>query len=467
MEKQHTSNYAKTPMTNQRIYKISIAVPVGVAFCYFIKNIIGGSLSGALTIGLSMFALVGIACIMNARKVDENRKQFIISLILPCLVFPISINSGKFYSDDFQMYLAVIGLTGLYMEPRITRISVVISDIIFALMYMIHPEKGGELVQYILCMAVFTLAGVLFSLVISRGRTFIEISNERAAEAEKLLGSMRNMGVELQNDFSNSSVKIEENTVELKDGSGSIIQGAQEASERCAEVHDKIQETEVQIEELNNEVQEFEIALTENHNNVEAMNEQIQGVSAIIGNASQIFGEMKERMNDISGMAKQLGNIAFNTTILSLNASIEAARAGNAGSGFAVVAERMRELSENSDSFSEQVADVVKEMLGQVEQTAARFYESTDALERSEITMQELRASFERLQAQFGTLYQNIEQQNQNVKQVDSIFDTLQTKVSQMHNYSVDNQGAVESIVDALDIYRENISRVIENTQQV
>lgn len=467
MENQQNEKVAKKPLNHERIYKIMGTVPMVVAFLFFIKNVIGKNMVGALTIGISLVVLEAMKLFMKAKNVEPDKKEFILSMALPLLIFTISLNSGASYSDDFPMYLAVVGLGGLYLEPRITKFQVIISDILFVLMYIIHPEKAESLGQYILCLVVFTLAAWLFSLTINRGRAFIEISDERAKEAEKLLESMRQMGVDLQNDFTSSNAQIEGNTKALKRGSQSITQGANDVSDRCIEVHDKIAETEGQISQLNAEVKSFESALEENQCNVEAMNEQVQAVSDMITEANVVFKEMEEQMNEIASIAKQLSNISFNTTILSLNASIESARAGDAGSGFAVVAGRMRELSENSDMFSEQVGEVVKELLEQVERTSKKFAGSTQAMEQSRQTMEDLQAGFEQLQAQFSTLYNNIEQQNQNVKQVDYIFEGLQHKVSEMHSYSVDNQEAVESIVEAMDNYKGNISKVIESTKNV
>lgn len=457
----------KKPISHEKIYKIMIGVPLGVSFLFFVKNVTAGSVAGALTIGICMFLLIGILLGMGIKKVKAETKEFVLAIALLLLIFTISLNSGASYSDDFPMYLAVIGLTGLYLEPRITRIQIIIADVLFVGMYVIHPEKAESLSQFILCEVIFTLAGFLFYLTIKRGRAFTEISEERAKEAEMLLDFMRGMGTELDQNFTASSKKIEDSTNGLKTGSASITQGANDVSDNCEQVHAKIQETESQIEALNDELQSFETALQENRTNVEAMNGQVRSVSVIIKEANQVFKAMEQQMNEINVIAKELSNISFNTTILSLNASIEAARAGDVGSGFAVVAGRMRELSVNSDMFSEQVSEVVSHLLEQVDKTAKQFVESNEALEQSEVRMQQLQSSFERLQEQFISLYSNIEQQNYNISQVDYIFDTLKDKVLQMHGYSVNNQEAVESIVEAMDIYKENISRVIESTQKV
>ena len=77
---------------------------------------------------------------------------------------------------------------------------------------------------------------MILYLVINRGRAFIEVSQNRAEEAESLLASLQQLGKELEHNFENSSAGIEslrktndrlnQNAEELRVGSTSITQGA-------------------------------------------------------------------------------------------------------------------------------------------------------------------------------------------------------------------------------------------------
>ena len=457
----------KTPISHEKIYRMMQWLPIVVTGLFFVKNVVAGNQTGMLTIGVCLVAFIAMLVIMNVMKVAVEKKEFVLSVSLLFLIFLVSLNSGESYSDDFSLFLTVIGMSGMYLNPQITRVQYVISDILLIAMYVIHPEKAESQSQYILCMAVFTLAAVMFTLVIKRGQAFIEISKVRAEEAEQLLESIRTMGIQLQKDFNASSNQIAEGTRGLQDGSQTITQGSIEVSDSCNHVRDKIKETESQIEELNKEVKEFEIALMENQSNVENMIVQMKEVSEIIGESESIFQKMEEKMEQIGNIARQINDISFNLTILALNAAVESARAGEAGAGFSVVASSMRELSQNSDMFSEQVSEVVTELLQQVDDTAKRVSGSQEALENSERKMEELQESFEQLKNQFETLYGNIEEQNRNINQIDSIFNNLNGQVYDMRNSSEENQKAVETIVQAMEVYRENIGRVVENTQSI
>ena len=93
-----------------------------------------------------------------------------------------------------------------------------------------------------------------------------------------------------------------------------------------------------------------------------------------------VFEKMEMQMKQIVEVTQQLNRISSNTTLLALNASIEAARAGQAGAGFAVVATKVKELSIDSNQCAGQVSEVVSQMQEQVQKTTQQLYESTQAL---------------------------------------------------------------------------------------
>lgn len=464
-EVQKTSKGTKAPISQTTIFRIMYVITIVVSAVFFLKNLLGGAVQEAIMIGAIIVIFVVTFLILKLRKATERTKQLVISIMIMVLIFIIALNSGGYYSDDFIMFLAVIGLTGLYLEPKFSYVQLVMSIIFLIAMYIIHPDKADPLGQYIQCLIEFVLAGALFVETIKRGRAFIGIGEDRAKEAEELVDSMKDMGVELEHDFAQSSERINNNTNELEIGSKSMVESAGNMQISCDDVQNCITISQNSILELNNEVNRFETALKENQANMAHMEQQLAAVAATVTEANEVFQAMEKKMSEVADVADQLGDISFNTTILSLNASIEAARAGESGAGFEVVASEMRQLSNNSNVFSEQVSEVVKELMQEVAVTAQQFLDSTKALEESKASMNELQESFERLTQQFSALYRNIETQNSNVNEVGIIFNDLQTRVAEMQQYSVNNQQSVGSIMEAMDLYQENIEKVIERTR--
>lgn len=467
----------KKPITKEKIFKVMLYVTYIVASVFLLKNILGRSLLGTVVIGVSLAVFTVILLIMKSNHAEIEKQQFVVSLSLVFLVFIISLNSGESYSDDFPLYLAVIGLTGMYLRPRYTLIQGILADVLLILQYVIHPEKAGSTGQFFLCFGMFMLASVMFYLAIQRGRAFIQMSQERAEEAEKLLKSLMTVGEELQHNYENSSQRIEKlqeanirlegNAADLKQSSDSITLGAREVEHTCDNVQDRIQVTEGQIDTLNGDVKTFETALVANRRNMEEMNRQMEIVKRTMHETNEVFHMMEQRMQEIHAVTEQLNSISSSTTMLALNASIEAARAGQAGVGFAVVASKVQELAVDSNKCSAQVADVVNAMQEQIQTTTQQLGESAEAINASLGALDGLSDGFNQLTHQFGSLYGNIEEQNSNINQVESIFRELKDKISDMSAHSEENEAFVTAIAEAMGIYQESMNQVIDDTRHV
>ena len=473
----YESKKSQAPISEKRIFQIMLYITFPVSGIFLIKNLIGGNMTGALTVGITMLIFGGALLLMRALKVADVYKQLTVSIGLAFVVFIISINSGAYYSDDFPLFLAVIAMTALYFRPKYALAQIVICDALLAALYVIHPEKAESLSQFIMCTVIFTLAAFLIYLTIKRGRAYIAISENRALEAERLLTSLTQLGSELQTNFENSTSSIETlrqtrrrldgSTAELKQGSEEIMTGALEVASTCEAVKSKIQETGKQVSALTIGVRHVEDALATNQQNIEEMSQQMLSVQDATNQINSVFQLLQEHMDKITSVTQQLDSIASSTTMLALNASIEAARAGQHGAGFAVVASKVRDLAIDSTACSGQVASVVTKMQEQIQETTRQLAENDHIIATSVSALKELQTGFTQLTDQFDSLYQNIESQNTNVSEVDSIFGQLRSKIDEVSKSTEHNQASVESISDAILVYKAGVEKIVNDSRRV
>lgn len=467
----------KAPMSKEAIYRLMLILVYIVAPVYLIKNLAAGVASGALIIAVCLTVFAVIVFLMKKFKAPEDKKQLVVCITLVGLVFLISISSGQYYSDDYSLYLAVMCISGLYMEPLITKVQAVLIPIVLVIQYILHPEKVESLSQFIMCVVIFILAAFLLNLLVKRGKAFIEISEARADEAEKLIASMKNVGEELHRGMQNTTERYEElndvntrlvaNTEELRKGSEGIAQGTQEVVETCDDVREKIQATEQQIVSLNEEVSGCEEAIKESHHSLNEMSEQLYTVQRTIKSANEVFALLESHMGEIFEVLEEMNKIASSTNMLALNASIEAARAGKMGAGFAVVASKVQDLAVDSTKCSRRVDEVLRLMQEQVNETTMQLHESTQAVEGSKESLVELQDKFSGLMTRFDKLYSDIDTQNVNIHSVEMIFGELKERITGMNEYSEENQEVVEIIADSMSTYQKNLQSVIEDTKTV
>lgn len=468
---------AKLPASPERILKVMMIMTFSVAAVFFLKNLLGANVKGAIVIGVCLAVFGGFIFLSTKMKMPATVRQLVISVGLMLVVFMISCNSGDFLSDDFILFLAVIALGGLYLEPLYPIVQGAVGLILLILLRVLFPHKADPNGQFIMCLAIFAVSAFVMYMLVKRGKAYIELGHERAEEAEHLLASIQQVSAELEANCEQSSVRVagiseindnlKANVAELKKGSESVTEGTREVGEACIEAMTQITVTGEHIASLNEAIQKVETALAENSENMRAMSDQMQNVRKEIAEENEVFAILQNQINDIAAVADQITSIAASTKMLALNASIEAARAGASGAGFAVVASKVQDLAVDSNRCSDQVVAIVEQMKDQIARTAQELQDSVQAIEESVGTLAGLEEANQGLTTQFIGLYENIEEQNYNIQGIDSIFGNLRDRVLEMGAYAEENQAMVDSIATATKSYRHYVNDIVEDTKHI
>ena len=211
-------------------------------------------------------------------------------------------------------------------------------------------------------------------------------------------------------------------------------------------------------------------AVTSTSESTEMVSNTIKGMEAIktkVGLSSQKIEDLGKRSAEIEAIVETIDDIASQTNLLALNAAIEAARAGEHGKGFAVVADEVRKLAEKSAASTKNITSLIRHIQLMVKEAVQAMNESAIEVEKGVILANESGKSLDCiLQAaiggqQIGDRISNASGKMSNLaSQLVNVMDKVSTVVEENSASTEEMSANAESVVGSIG----TISSVSEET---
>ncbi|GAL29041.1 methyl-accepting chemotaxis protein I [Vibrio variabilis] len=168
----------------------------------------------------------------------------------------------------------------------------------------------------------------------------------------------------------------------------------------------------------------------------------IQSLSAVLAESNNEIRSLNDHVGKIGGAVHIIQDIAEQTNLLALNAAIEAARAGEQGRGFAVVADEVRALASRTHQSTEEITNLVSAIQSQmttvvddIEQCNTQGAETLCASAKLDTALQQISDDMTRIQSNSEQIAAAIEEQGIVMNQVgESITDLNQISTDNMNN---------------------------------
>ncbi|MBE0506695.1 MAG: DUF3365 domain-containing protein [Marinospirillum sp.] len=201
--------------------------------------------------------------------------------------------------------------------------------------------------------------------------------------------TMRNRLFEIVFQLTHATRKLEAGATDLVNASQISSKGAQEQSDASAGMASALEQLNVSVEQISgNAEQSHEAAQKagavagQGSQAVQRNAEDIAGIADTVRAAAGHLDALKGLSDNIGNIVLTIRSIAEQTNLLALNAAIEAARAGEHGRGFAVVADEVRSLAEKTATSTVQITAMVDQIRDTSEQSVEAMQQSLAAVDR-------------------------------------------------------------------------------------
>lgn len=207
-------------------------------------------------------------------------------------------------------------------------------------------------------------------------------------------------------------------------GASQVSSGAQALAAGSAEQASSVEQLTASIEQIAGQA-------AANTSIVKAVTEYVeqaeQGVISgddYMRNLTAAMAEIETASNEIVNITKAIDDIAFQTNMLSLNAAIEAARAGSAGKGFTVVADEVRNLAGKSAEAAKQTAELIQNTVATISRGTELTGQTAQILREVGASTRKVTESFVQIEQASSEQSDAIEQIRQGLTQVSSVVQT-------------------------------------------
>lgn len=245
------------------------------------------------------------------------------------------------------------------------------------------------------------LAGALVSLIMAVGLA-VMIMRSINGQLQQTLTTIREMGgdltrrllvpgtdelSQLNQAYNHSLENIAAMVVSIKNSartigkaSSEIANGNQDLAQRTEEQSSSLVETASSMEEITATVKQTADFAGQARQLTTEVDRQARQVGDITASASSAMGRIQDTSQRVNAVIAAIDGIAFQTNLLALNAAVEAARAGQHGRGFSVVAAEVRQLSQRSADEANKIRTLIADSISSVNEGTTLVNQSNQGL---------------------------------------------------------------------------------------
>lgn len=349
----------------------------------------------AMTIAIAIATVMMLVPPFLVHVLKRTGRWVKYAIITACVVM-VAIMSVLLSYHVILLFVYPIAIASLYFSKGLSWYALILSEVVFAISQLASLYAGGvtdrnmvlpyNMIVYAIIPRGIELIALSFIFIALAKRTRGLLQNVVGAEEQKNtlehIMTITEKSYEVSNTLS-ASVKalslITDQAIganeEITNKTGHIVESSQETFQYVDNASAIVSEVAISLNTIakdNKDILKVSMeakSLTDhNATNMKDAAIGMQQIDLATRGSRDIILRLGEKSSEIANIAEIIGGIANRTNLLSLNASIESARAGELGKGFAVVASEIRALAEQSQSAASDIAELIQNVLGETQE---------------------------------------------------------------------------------------------------
>ena len=313
-----------------------------------------------------------------------------------------------------------------------------------------QEDEIGQLAKGFVTMRM-TLAKLIKNTQ-AQAETVASTSEEPTANATQSSDAAENVAESIT-DISEGAEKQANEAHTSSTAAKNIAGAARTISTKATKVEGIVDQTNKEVEDGRNEVAKVVV--------------QMNKIEAGSANAERSIMELAEGSKKINSMVELISTIADQTNLLALNAAIEAARAGEHGKGFAVVAEEVRKLAEESNTASQNIAELVMKNQQDMDMAIDVTRSSNDSVKIGRSAVDSADTTFKNIVSAIAELSEEISDISSAINQMVVDCDSMTVSIDHIDSISKSSASDCQSVSAATEEQAASMREVAQASQSL
>jgi methyl-accepting chemotaxis protein len=195
--------------------------------------------------------------------------------------------------------------------------------------------------------------------------------------------------------------------------------------------------------------------------------ERMNKIIKVTNDSAQKVRDLAQKTNEITTVLDVIKQIADQTNLLALNAAIEAARAGEAGRGFAVVADEVRRLAESSAKSSEEIDTKLKQIQEDAQVVVEDIETSSTEVNQGKLVIESSLKSLAEIATQIRGVSENVKKLSDSAQQEVAKVKTVSTNATEIAAVAEENASATEEAAAAVEEQTAQTQEIAASANQM